>query len=200
MFSLPGIEMQFVIFAIRNFLSKMSNRQYLMISLLEAPILAFVLGFFTKHLHEGEYIFAENVNLPAFLFMSVVVALFLGLSVSAEEIIKDRKILERESFLNLSWFSYLNSKIIWVFFLSAVQMFTFVLIGSYILEIKGMVLSYWLILFSAACFANMFGLIISSAFNSIVTIYILVPFVLVPQLLLGGIVVKFDNLHDSINR
>ena len=198
MFALPGIEMQFVIFAIRNFLSKMSNRQYLLISLLEAPILAFVLGFFTKHLHEGEYIFAENVNLPAFLFMSVVVALFLGLSVSAEEIIKDRKILERESFLNLSWFSYLNSKIIWVFFLSAVQMFTFVLIGSYVLEIKGMILSYWLILFSAACFANMFGLIISSAFKSIVTIYILVPFVLVPQLLLGGIVVKFDNLHDSI--
>jgi ABC transport system ATP-binding/permease protein len=72
--------------------------------------------------------------------MSVVVALFLGLSVSAEEIIKDRKILERESFLNLSWFSYLNSKIIWVFFLSAVQMISFVMIGSYILEIKGMTL------------------------------------------------------------
>jgi ABC transport system ATP-binding/permease protein len=45
MFSLPGIEMQFVIFAIRNFLSKISNSQYLIISLLEAPILAFVLGY-----------------------------------------------------------------------------------------------------------------------------------------------------------
>ncbi|MFO7924408.1 MAG: ATP-binding cassette domain-containing protein [Bacteroidales bacterium] len=198
MFSLPGIEKQFLIFSIRNFLSKISNRQYLLVSLIEAPLLALILGYFTKYLHEGQYIFAENVNLPSFLFMAVVVSLFLGLSVSAEEIIKDRKILERESFLNLSWFSYLNSKLGWVFFLSAVQMITFVLLGALVLEIKGMVLSYWLILFSAACFANMLGLTISSAFNSVVTIYILVPFVLVPQLLLGGVVVKFDDLHDSL--
>jgi ABC transport system ATP-binding/permease protein len=198
MFSLPSVEKQFIVFSIRNFLSKISNRQYLMVTLLEAPVLAFILGYFTKYLHEGEYIFAENVNLPSFLFMAVVVALFLGISVSAEEIIKDRRILERESFLNLSWFSYLNSKLSWVFLLSAFQMLSFVIIGNYILEIKGMTFGYWLILFSAACFANTLGLFISSAFNSVVTIYIIVPFLLVPQLLLGGVVVKFDNLHDSI--
>ncbi len=198
MFSLPGIENQFMIFSIRNFLSKLSNRQYLLISLLEAPVLAFILGYFTKYLYEGEYIFAENVNLPSFLFMAVIVALFLGMSVSAEEIIKDRKILERESFLNLSWFSYLSSKVGWVFLVSAIQMITFVIVGNLILEIRGMTLTYWLILFSTACFANMLGLLISSAFNSVVTIYILVPFLLVPQLLLGGVVVKFDELHDSV--
>ena len=198
MFSIPGIEKQFWVFSVRNFLSKISNRQYLFVSLLEAPILASILGYFTKNLHLGQYIFAENVNLPSFLFMAVVVSLFLGLSLSAEEIIRDRKILERESFLNLSWFSYLNSKLGWVFMLSAVQMITFVILGNLILEIRGMTLSYWLILFSAACFANMMGLTISSAFNSVVTIYILVPFILVPQLLLGGVVVKFDDLHDSV--
>ncbi len=198
MFSLPGIEKQFIVFSIRNILSKISNRQYLLVSLLEAPVLAFILGYFTKYLHQGQYVFAENVNLPSYLFMAVVVSLFLGLSISAEEIIKDRKILERESFLNLSWFSYLNSKVGWVFLLSAFQMISFVLVGNLILEIKGMTLSYWLVLFSAACFANMLGLLISSAFNSVVTIYILVPFLLVPQLLLGGVVVKFDDLHDSV--
>ncbi len=198
MFSLPGIEKQVMIFSVRNFLSKISNRQYLVVSLLEAPLLAFILGYFTKYLHEGGYIFAENVNIPSFLFMAVVVAIFLGMSISAEEIIRDRRILERESFLNLSWFSYLNSKVGWLFMISAVQMISFVIVGNLILEIRGMTLSYWLILFSTACFANMLGLVISSAFNSVVTIYILVPFLLVPQLLLGGVVVKFDDLHDSI--
>ena len=198
MFFVPGLEKQLLVFSVRNFLSKISNRQYLMVAILEAPLLAFILGYFTKYMHNGQYIFAENVNLPSFLFMAVVVALFLGLSISAEEIIKDRKILERESFLNLSWFSYLNSKIGWVFAVSAVQMISFVIVGNLVLEIKGMTLSYWLILFSAACFANMLGLFISSAFDSVVTIYILVPFILVPQLLLGGVVVKFDDLHDSI--
>jgi hypothetical protein len=49
--------------------------------------------------------------------MSVVVALFIGLTVSAEEIIRDRKIRKRESFLNLSKGSYLWSKIIIMFYL-----------------------------------------------------------------------------------
>ncbi len=200
LFSLPSVEKQFMIFSIRNILSKISNRQYLLITFLEAPVLAYILGYFTKYLHEGEYIFAENVNLPSYLFMAVVVSIFVGISISAEEIISDRKILERESFLNLSWFSYLNSKITWIFLVSAIQMISFVIVGNLILGIRGMTLSYWLILFSAACFANMLGLMISSTFNSVITIYILVPFLLVPQLLLGGVVVKFDELHDSLTR
>jgi len=82
--------------------------------------------------------------------------------------------------------------------LSAVQTISYVLIGNMILGIKGMTLSYWLILFSASCCANMMGLNISSAFNSVITIYILIPFLLIPQLLLGGVIVKFDKLHKSL--
>lgn len=42
------------------------------------------------------------------------------------------------------------------------------------------------------------GLNISSAFNSAVTIYILIPILLIPQLILSGVVVKFDKLNPSI--
>ncbi|MCK7536398.1 MAG: hypothetical protein MZV63_38185 [Marinilabiliales bacterium] len=45
----------------------------------------------------------------------------MGLTVSAEEIIKDRKILKREAFLNLSWNSYLMSKVFVQFAISAIQ-------------------------------------------------------------------------------
>ena len=38
-------------------------------------------------------------NLPVYLFMAVIIDLFMGITVSAEEIIKDRKILKREAFL-----------------------------------------------------------------------------------------------------
>ena len=197
-FKISDLGKQFEIFSIRNLLSKLTNKQFLLINFLEAPLLAFILAFFTKYIRADSYIFSENKNLAAYLFMSVVVALFIGLTVSAEEIIKDRKILERESFLNLSRFSYLNSKILFLFVLSAIQTISFVLIGNLILEIKGMTLSYWLILFTTSCFANMTGLIISSGFNSVVTIYILIPFILVPQLLLSGTIVKFDDLHKSL--
>lgn len=199
-FNIPNIEVQFKIFSIRNFLSKISNKQYVIINMIEAPLLAFILAYFTKYIPNYTYVFADNKNLPAYIFMSVVVSLFIGLTVSAEEIISDKKILERESFLNLSRFSYLNAKVFYLFALSAVQMLMYVLIGNYVLEIKGLTLTYWLILFSTSCFSNMVGLNISSGLNSIVSIYISIPFILVPQLLLSGTIVQFDNLHPSITK
>jgi ABC transport system ATP-binding/permease protein len=204
MFSIPGRKKQFWIFAMRDALSKLKDHQYLAINILEAPVLALILGFFTKFLvgsvdNPDLYIFSENVNLPAYLFMSVVVSLFIGLNVSAEEIIKDRKLLKRESFLNLSRFSFLNSKIFVLFVISAVQTLSFVLIGNYILEVKGLTFSYWAILFSTACFANILGLNISSGLNSVVAIYVLIPLILVPHLLFSGVIVNYDKLHNSFS-
>ncbi len=199
-FRKPNIFNQFKVFVVRDLLSKISNTQYLAITLIEAPLLALILALLVKYYKNGgNYIFYENKNLPAFMFMCVLVALFVGMMVSAEEIIRDRKILKRESFLNLSKGSYLFSKVLIMFFISAVQTLTFVIIGNSILEIKGMYLDYWLVLFTTSCCANMLGLNISSAFNSVVTIYILIPFLLIPQILLSGVLVKFDELHPKIS-
>ncbi len=197
-FKIQGLFKQFLIFLKRDILCKITNKQYLIISFIEAPLLAFILGYFTKFVNGDHYIFSKNENLPSYLFMSVVVALFIGLTIAAEEIIKDKRIRKREAFLNLSYFSYINSKVVILFLISAIQTLTFVLLGNLILGIKGMTLSYWLVLFTASCFSNVLGLLISSGFNSVVTIYILIPFILVPQLLFSGVIVKFDKLHKSI--
>ncbi len=199
-FSIPNLLDQFVIFSKRNIFSKLTNTQYILLNLLEPPVLALILGYFSKYSTGDEYVFADNKNIPVYLFMSVVVSLFLGMSISAEEIFKDKKILMRESFLHLSRLSYLNSKIAYLFALSAVQTLMFLLVGNLILEIQGMTISFWLVLFSTACFANMVGLNISAGLNSIVTIYILIPLILVPQLLLGGAMIKFDELHHSLTK
>jgi len=202
-FKVPSALKQFLIFFKRNLLSKLADRQFMSISLLVAPILALILGYFTKFISgDGNdphtYIFSMNENIPAYLFMSVIVALFLGLIISAEEIIKDRRILQRESFLHLSRTAYLLSKIAFLFLLSGLQMFLFVIIGNAILEIKGMTFTYWLVLFVTTCFANVVGLNISDGLKSVVAIYVIVPFLLVPQILLAGVIVKFDKLHYHV--
>jgi len=193
----PGLIKQFRIFFIRNLRTKITDRQYLLINLLEAPVLAVIVGYFTRFSVGDEYIFFENKSLISYLFMAIIVVLFMGMSVSAEEIIKDRNILKRESFLNLSRFSYLNSKIVFLVLLSAFQSFTFVLIGNLILGIHQMTLAYWLVLFSVAVFSNLLGLNISAAFDSVVAIYVLVPLLLIPQILLCGVIVKFDDLQSK---
>ncbi|HNP18491.1 MAG TPA: ATP-binding cassette domain-containing protein [Fulvivirga sp.] len=202
--NIPNKLKQLTLFVKRDFLSKLSNKQYLIINLLEAPVLAFVLAYIVRYHNTDNtlnigYLFSQNLNVPAYLFMSVIVALFMGLTVSAEEIIRDLKILKREAFLNLSRSSYLLSKVFILFSLSAIQTFTFVLVGNTILEIHGMLFIHWMILFSTSCMANMMGLNISSAFNSAVTIYILIPILLIPQLVLSGVVVKFDKLNPDLS-
>jgi ABC transport system ATP-binding/permease protein len=200
---LPNKAKQTWIFTVRDTLSKLSNKQYLLINLLEGPLLAVILAFIIKYKSAPgghEYFFRFNDNFPAFIMMSIIVALFMGLTVSAEEIIRDRKILKRESFLNLSWNSYLLSKLIILFTLSAIQTFSFVLLGNLILEIEwAMLIPFWFILFSVSCLANVLGLNISSAFNSAVTVYVLIPLLLIPQMILSGLLFSFDKLNDLIS-
>ncbi|MDD4226268.1 MAG: ATP-binding cassette domain-containing protein [Mariniphaga sp.] len=198
-FEIPTWFKQLQLFVKRDLATKKANRQYLTIALLEAPVLAILLGFFSKFSDTAEYLVRYNDNIPAFLFMSVVVALFIGLSVSAEEIFKDRKIRMREEFLNLSKGAYLTSKIVILFFLSAIQVLSFVLISNYMLEIKDVTFSSWAILFTTACFANLLGLNLSAGLNSVVAIYILIPLLLIPQLLLSGVIIDFNKMHSSMN-
>ncbi len=199
-FKIPNKLRQLLIFFKRDVLSKMTNVQYMMITLFEAPLLALILAFFMKYMTEdslGEtnYTFYGSENLPQYLFISVIVALFVGLTTSAEEIIGNLKILKREKFLNLSKGSYLFSKIGIMFMISAIQMLFYTVVGNWVLEIHGMDLWYWIVLFSTSCFANLLGLNISASFNSVKVIYILIPILIIPQLLFSGIIVSFDKLH-----
>src|SRR5204863_3244812 len=113
--------------------------------------------YFVKYYEEigvksPQYTFFQNFNIPVYFFMSVVVSLFVGLIVSAEEIFRDRKILQRERFLHLSHSSYLMSKVIVLFTISAVQTLTFIIVGNSMLEIPLSEMRYWLILFTCSCF------------------------------------------------
>ncbi len=196
---IPAKIKQIHIFGMRDLKTKLKNNQYLLITFLEAPVLAFFLAYLVKFYttvdFEKVYIFSKNVNIPVYFFMAIIVSLFMGLTLSAEELIKDRKILKRESFLNLSRLSYLLSKISILFVISAIQTVCFVVIANWILEINNMYFTTWLVLFSLSVFANVLGLIISSAFNSAVTVYILIPLLIIPQLILSGVIINFDKFN-----
>ncbi len=200
---IPGWFKQLGIYVTRDFFSKISNTQYVALSLLEAPVLGFILSYIIRYIEDPNtkhYVFRVNENIPIYIFMSLIVALFLGLTVSAEEIFRDRKILKRERFLNLSRSSYLVSKVIILFSISAIQAFLFILVANSILGIKEMGFIYWFALFSTAAFANILGLNISASFNSAVTIYILIPLVMIPMMILSGAMFSFDKLNRTVSR
>jgi hypothetical protein len=199
-FKAPGRLRQMAVFFLRDVVSKLANRQYVLINLLQAPLLALVMAFFLRYAGTGAdghaaYVYRHNDNIPQYLFIAVIVALFLGLTVAAEEIIRDRKILQREKFLSLSRTGYLLSKIAVLFIISAVQSLLFTWVGDRVLGFSGLFLEHWAVLFSVSCFANVLGLNVSASFNSAKVIYIMIPVLIIPQLLFSGIIVRFDKLH-----
>jgi len=197
----PAWLKQTLIFLARDIRSKIANRQYMLLTLLEGPVLGLILSYIIRYIADPSstvYIFRENENIPIYIFMSTIVALFLGLTISAEEIFRDRKMLRREHFLHLSRSSYLLSKMAVMAVISALQVFLFLLVANPVLGIKGLFFQYWLALFATAFCANMIGLNISSALNSAVTIYIVIPLLMIPMMVLSGGMFPFDKLNRKI--
>jgi ABC-type multidrug transport system ATPase subunit/ABC-type multidrug transport system permease subunit len=197
----PGWLKQMSIFLSRDIRSKLANHQYLLLALLVGPLLGLVLSYIIKFIADpssDNYIFRENENIPVYIFMSVIVALFLGLTISAQEIFRDRKMLKREHFMHLSRSGYLIAKIAVLVLISAIQTLLFLVVANSILEIRDLFFEYWLALFATSLCANMIGLNISSAFNSPITIYIVIPLLMIPMMVLSGAMFPFDKLNRNI--
>ncbi|WP_028902721.1 ATP-binding cassette domain-containing protein [Prevotella sp. P6B4] len=190
----PSAFKQFLIFLRRNIRTKITNLQYLCITLLEAPLLAVVCALLTRFAPSEGYSVMDNKNLVSYFFMSVIVATFIGMSGSAEEIIKDRALLKRERFLSLSHSSYIWSKIVYMAVVSLLQTFLFIAIGNSIMGLHGLFDIWWLILFVTSLLSNLTGLLLSQCLSSVVAIYISIPLLLIPQILLCGLVVSFSDL------
>lgn len=203
----PNPFKQFYIYLRRNIRTKITNVQYLLITLLEAPILALICALLTHYAEQEGYTVMGNKNLVSYIFMAVVVATFIGMSGSAEEIIKDRTLLKREKFLSLSYASYISSKIAFMAGVTLLQTLLFVIVGNGIQGLLfgfdgtsphafhfSMTLVWWGILFASAFLAGLTGLMLSQCLNSVVAIYITIPILLIPQILLCGLVVSFPDL------
>jgi hypothetical protein len=73
-------------------------------------------------------------------------------------------------------------------------------VANPVLGIQGLFFQYWIALFSTAFCANMIGLNISSALNSAVAIYIVIPLLMIPMMVLSGAMFPFDKLNRKIAR
>lgn len=193
----PSAYKQMWVYFIRNVKTKFSDRQWLLVSLLEAPILALICSFMTRFSPPGGYTLMDNRNFVSYLFMAIIVVTFLGMSGSAEEIIKDRPLLKREKFLGLSNGSYVWSKILFMALVSFVQCVLFIAVGNSVMEVRCLFGVWLMILFCTEMLAALAGLLLSQCFKSVVAIYITIPILLIPQILLCGLVVKFPDLAPN---
>lgn len=199
-YKLPGFFYQLITYLERTFRSKLSDSQFIVMALSITPILALILAILTKNktidIRGNEfYSYYYNENIPSFLFMSVIVAMFVGLIVCAQEIFKEKKLLQREQFLKNSKLAYYSSKVLFYVCLSLLQTTLYVLTCVPILKLPGNKFYFWLFLSLTSVTGNVIGLLLSANLKSVMAIYIAIPLILIPQILLSGVVVKYDKIH-----
>ena len=185
----------------RAFISKLRNRGNLILTLLVPPALAALIGwalYFTDDA-SGKYDFASAFHIPTYIFIALLVALFLALMNSVDDIIRDRVILHRERNLDVRLPYYVFAKFITLALFSAVQCALFVAVGNAILEIREMFIPYLTFMFVTAASGTSLGLVISSIVGDSKTAANFVPLVLIPQLIFGGALIKYEEMNRDLD-
>src|SRR5207245_6503936 len=183
----------------RSFLSKLRNRANLVITIGVSPVLALLIATILRYSDSGKYDFASAYHIPTFLFLSLIVAMFLGLTNSADDIIRDRPVLQRERNLDVRLSYYIFSKMASLSVFALVQCVLFVLIGDYILEIRGMFWTHLALMLMTAVGSLALGLLVSSMVSDAKTAANIVPLVLIPQILMSGALIKYEDMNRNLS-
>jgi hypothetical protein len=152
-----------------------------------------------RYAENGRYNFASAFHIPSYLFLGLIVAMFLGLTNSADDIIRDRTILQRERNLNIHLPYYVISKFVTLSLFALAQSVLFVLIGNFILQIRGMFWPYLWFVGTTAISGVAGGLLISSLVDDAKTAANIVPLVLIPQIILGGALIKYEEMNRNLD-
>jgi len=182
----------------RSLLSKLRNRGTIYSTCLEAPLLAALIAITLRSSPEGSYQFASALHIPAYLFLSVTVAMFLGLTNSATEVLRDRPILRRERNCQPGAGSYVMAKFTALGLVAAAQCLIYLIVGNHFLEIEGTLTDLWLWMTLTAWTGTGMALVISSMVKTERAALTAVPLLLVPQMLLAGALVPYKEMNHGL--
>ncbi len=190
---------QFGVLLRRAFLSKLRNRANLLTTILEAPLLAVLTGMVLRYSESAVYDFASAFHIPTYLFLALVVAMFLGLTNSVDDIIHDRAVLMRERNLDVNLGFYVAAKVLTLAFFAIIQCALFTLIGNALLSLRD---GFWIVftaMFLTAANGAAIGLVISALVAQSKTGILIIPVVLIPQIILSGALIKYEEMNRNLD-
>jgi len=146
----------------------------------------------------AEYSFYKNINIPIYIFISIIFFIFIGLSSSIEDIYSERRMILREKFLNLKMSLFVSSKFLTLSIFAMIQVILYYLISSKILGFQGNFIHSFIFLSGAAFVGQTGGLLISSFINNSKALINILPLVLIPQIIFGGAIIQFEKMNEQI--
>ncbi|MFM8413723.1 MAG: ATP-binding cassette domain-containing protein [Planctomycetota bacterium] len=135
-----------------------------------------------------------GVNMATMMFVTALAAIWFGCSATAREIVAEWPIYRRERMVGLSILSYLGSKVALLLVIAAVQ--TALLLGI-VAWACGIESSWWhlaLVLYAAGLAGGAIGLVVSATLRTTEAATALLPVLLMPMIVLGGVLVPLADL------
>lgn len=190
---------QFIAYFSRNFLMKLRNRTNNIITFIEAPLLGLIISFILRFTPaETAYSYHNNNNIGIYIFVSVIAFIFMGMSNSIEEILSERKIIQREKLMNQRVSFYLSSKLLVLALFTALQVILFTFVANHVLGIRGVTGASLAYFFLAGMTGVSLGLMVSAFIRDNRAIVNILPLILIPQILFGGAVIEFEKMNQRL--
>ena len=135
-----------------------------------------------------------GVNMATTLFVTALAAIWFGCSSMAREIVTEWPIYRRERMVGLSIGAYVASKMTVLLGIAAIQCFLLLAIVAPACRIDSSWLWVFTILYAAALAGGALGLLISATLRTTEAASGILPVLLLPMIVLGGILVPLADL------
>lgn len=189
---------QWAVLVARNLAVKAADRWNTAVLLLQAPLVAALIAVvFARVLRTEPTVETwprAGVDMATAMFVTALAAIWFGISGTAREIVTEWPIYRRERMVGLSIMSYLGSKLAVLAVLAAVQTVVLVGIVATGCGFRGPWWQAWLVLFVAAVAGGALGLVISASLRTAEAAAGVLPILLLPMIVLGGILVPLADL------
>ncbi len=188
----------FYVWLARTVLNRFRTGFVLYALLAEGPVLGLLIGSTLRAASEDQYSFYKALHISEYLFLSLVLAMFFGLMIAACEMIRDRPTLKRESNYGIFASGYLLAKLFILTLMASIQCALYLLVSHWILDIHLMFAQHLGIMSLTAFVGIAISLMVSTFVRSERVALNIVPLILVPQILLAGAIVRFEEMNDFI--
>ncbi|MCK9584621.1 MAG: ATP-binding cassette domain-containing protein [Candidatus Cloacimonetes bacterium] len=183
----------------RNFLNKSRSSLNLLMTLFAAPFLALLIAFVLRSTGgQASYSYFENLNAVLFDFIAVIIFIFIGLANSIDDILSEKRILQRELKMGISAICQLSSKHLVLFLMTCLQALLFYLISSLVLGMRGFLLPKFIFYTLSGMTGYSLGLLFSSMIKDRSAMINILPLVIIPQIMFSGLVIEFGKMNPAL--
>jgi ABC-type multidrug transport system ATPase subunit len=196
----------------RAFVEKLHDTTNLIMTFLVPTVLGLILSVLLRG-STLPYMYYSNTEITKYFFLSVIIFIFFGLMASVNEVIKDRPILIREKIVDIKPWQYLFSRSLTFSVFAVFQVLIYAGLGFLILKIPASAPAqlshlplanfffYFLLIGFVTTYVSFaLGILLSSFLGSQLAAFNIIPLIIIPQIIFGGMFVDFSSMGKLLHR